>query len=411
MSIILKKAEAFVTNLLTEKLSDDYTFHNLKHTQDTVETAHEIAENSELSKKEIEIIQLAAWFHDTGHTVIYDGHEEKSAEIATKFLKEYNYSENDLKKVIDCILVTKLDQKPTTLLQKIIRDADISAIGKKGSLKRGRLLKEEWQKVLGKTYGEMEWLEFERNFYQNARFYTKYAQKQFENGLRKTRNKINKKIEELNEETNSMDNTAGGAAKNKVVGNQLEQIDKKILKKAIKEKIPDRGVETVFRTTSRNHLRLSSIADTKANTLISVSALVISIVMTLLIHSLENSPYLMLPTSVILVTCVITIIFATLSTKPKVTKNTVTRDDIRNKKGNLLFFGNFYAMDLDDYMWGMNEMLNDREYLYSSLTRDIYYLGLVLEKKYNYLKIAYTVFMYGIILSVLTFLISLNIGA
>ena len=83
MSIILKKAEAFVTNLLTEKLSDDYTFHNLKHTQDTVETAHEIAENSELSKKEIEIIQLAAWFHDTGHTVIYDGHEEKSAEIAT----------------------------------------------------------------------------------------------------------------------------------------------------------------------------------------------------------------------------------------------------------------------------------------------------------------------------------------
>jgi hypothetical protein len=150
-------------------------------------------------------------------------------------------------------------------------------------------------------------------------------------------------------------------------------------------------------------LRLSSIADTKANTLISVSALIISITMTILIDNLEFIA--VLPTSVILLTCVVTIVFATLSTKPKVTKNTITRDDIRNKQGNLLFFGNFYEMKLEDYLWGMNEMLNDREYLYSSLTRDIYFLGLVLEKKYSYLKIAYTTFMYGIVVTVLTFLI------
>ena len=137
---------------------------------------------------------------------------------------------------------------------------------------------------------------------------------------------------------------------NRVLIDNEAEIDKKTLKKAIKERIPDRGVETVFRTTSRNHLRLSSIADTKANTLISVSALIISIVISLLIDNLDFSPQLIIPTSVILLTCVGTIVFATLSTKPKVTKNTITRDDVRNKKGNLLFFGNFYEMKLEDYL-------------------------------------------------------------
>ena len=250
----------------------------------------------------------------------------------------------------------------------------------------------------------MEWLELEHNFYQNVQFYTDYASTHFKKGLRKTQRKINKKIEELKKDSNNMKNSVGMVSENKVPS---EQTDKKVLKKAIKEKIPDRGVETVFRTTSRNHLRLSSIADTKANTLISVSALIISIVMTLLIDNLEFTPKLIFPTSIILLTCVVTIVFATLSTKPKVTKNTVTRDDISNKRGNLLFFGNFYKMKLDDYLWGMNEMLNDREYLYGSLTRDIYFLGLVLEKKYSYLKIAYTTFMYGIVTTVAAFLIML----
>jgi predicted metal-dependent HD superfamily phosphohydrolase len=405
MHDILKKAENYVTHLFTENLGDDYTFHNLAHTQDVAATAGIIAQNSDLSRQEIEIIQLAAWFHDIGHIKIYNGHEEQSVEIARQFLQDQGYREPDIKKVTDCILATKVDQKPTTLPQKVIRDADISAIGKKGSLKRGQLLRYEWEKVLGKRYSDLEWLEFERDFYKNTKFYTDYARSQFGKRLRKNIQKIIKKLENKQRMVDTMDKTGSDNKKSEEIHPNPAEIDKKILKKAIKEKIPDRGVETVFRTTSRNHLRLSSIADTKANTLISVSALIISITMTILIDNLEFIS--VLPTSVILLTCVVTIVFATLSTKPKVTKNTITREDIRNKQGNLLFFGNFYEMKLEDYLWGMNEMLNDREYLYSSLTRDIYFLGLVLEKKYSYLKIAYTTFMYGIVVTVLTFLITL----
>jgi hypothetical protein len=96
-------------------------------------------------------------------------------------------------------------------------------------------------------------------------------------------------------------------------------------------------------------------------------------------------------------------VFATLSTRPKVTEGKVTREAIKQRKANLLFFGNFYNMSLDDFQWGVNEMLTDPEFLYSSMSRDLYFLGIVLGKKYRYLSLCYNIFMYGIIISVLGF--------
>jgi hypothetical protein len=86
-----------------------------------------------------------------------------------------------------------------------------------------------------------------------------------------------------------------------------------------------------------------------------------------------------------------------------VTSGTFTKADIEQKRANLLFFGNFYRMPLDDFQWGMTQMMNDREYLYGSMVRDIYSLGQVLGRKYRYLRISYNIFMYGIIAAVLAF--------
>jgi hypothetical protein len=101
-----------------------------------------------------------------------------------------------------------------------------------------------------------------------------------------------------------------------------------------------------------------------------------------------------------------TIIFAVLSTRPTITSLGLSKDDISKKKGNLLFFGNFISMPVEDYEWGMKELMADREYLYNNLIRDIYYLGVVLGKKYRYLRIAYNIFMYGLIVSVLAYIIA-----
>ena len=92
--------------------------------------------------------------------------------------------------------------------------------------------------------------------------------------------------------------------------------------------------------------------------------------------------------------------------KAKSIKGKFTEEDIRNKRTNLLFFGNFHKMQLKDYQWGMSQMLRDKEYLYNTMTMDIYFLGVVLAKKYKFLRIAYTIFMWGLILSVIAFAIA-----
>jgi hypothetical protein len=101
-----------------------------------------------------------------------------------------------------------------------------------------------------------------------------------------------------------------------------------------------------------------------------------------------------------------TIVIAIIATRPNVSKGKFTRDDIRNKETNLLFFGNFHSMKLSDYEWAMKEMLKDADYLYSSLIRDIYFLGAVLGRKYRLLRICYTIFMFGFVAAVISFVIA-----
>jgi hypothetical protein len=96
-------------------------------------------------------------------------------------------------------------------------------------------------------------------------------------------------------------------------------------------------------------------------------------------------------------------VFSILATRPNVTTGTFTREDIRQRKVNLLFFGNFHRSSLEDFDWGMREMMNDSDYLYGSMIKDLYFLGKVLGKKYEYLRLAYTVFMWGLIVSVLAY--------
>ena len=162
----------------------------------------------------------------------------------------------------------------------------------------------------------------------------------------------------------------------------------------------------MFRLTSKNHFTLSSIADSKAGTLISISAVIISIIISVLIRKLDTNPELIIPTIIMLLTLMGTIIFAVLSTRPNVTSLGLSKTDIAEKKGNLLYFGNFITMPVEDYEWGMQELMDDREYLYNNLIRDIYYLGVVLGKKYRYLKYAYNIFMYGLIASVVSYIIA-----
>ncbi len=192
---------------------------------------------------------------------------------------------------------------------------------------------------------------------------------------------------------------------------KVEKLKEKISKlqekvKQAKELTPTRGIETMFRTTSKNHMELSAIADNKANIMISINSIILSVMVSVLIRKLEEYPHMTVPAVLLTIVCLTTIVFAVLATRPNISKGKFERLDIVNKQTNLLFFGNFHRMSLKDYQWGMKEMLQDADYLYGSMIKDIYFLGVVLGKKYRLLRMSYTIFMFGFVLSILGFIIA-----
>ena len=140
--------------------------------------------------------------------------------------------------------------------------------------------------------------------------------------------------------------------------------------------------------------------------MISINSIILSVMVSVLIRKLEEYPHMTVPAVMLTIVCLTTIVFAVLATRPNVSKGKFKRLDIVNKETNLLFFGNFHRMSLKDYQWGMKEMLQDADYLYGSMIKDIYFLGVVLGKKYRLLRMSYTIFMFGFVLSILGFIIA-----
>lgn len=385
-SPIVQKAEAYVFSLIRDKLPPNYIYHNYNHTVDVVESVIEIAEGSELSKEETEMVVLAAWFHDTGFIEVYDGHEEKSQEIAAKFLRENLYPEEKIEMVLGCIAATKYPQQPTNMLEYVICDADLSGIASKKYYEKAAFLRRELELALGRTETDAEWLESEVNFLSQHRYHTPYAHLKFDK-------KRTLHVLELKDRLNKLQEAES---------KQSKKQDVKTAEKAEKEKRPERGIETMFRVTISNHMNLSKMADDKANFLLSINGIILSFAIANIISKLDvpGNLFLVYPTAILVLVCLVSIIFAILSTRKSV-KGRFTKADIQNKRANLLFFGNFYNMELEDFHWGFNEMMNDRDYLYGSMIKDLYFLGKVLGKKYRLVRVSYTIFMYGIIAAVI----------
>ncbi|WP_323787049.1 Pycsar system effector family protein [Psychroserpens sp.] len=385
MDTLIAKAETFVFELLKNELDQTYLYHNYKHTERVLKSIREIIKNTELSKEDALILELAALFHDTGYIEGADNHEEKSVEIVTKFLKEQDVEKTIIESVGKCIMETKFKEEPTTKLGKIIRDADASHFGKKYFSEASEFLRKELELRHINTYSPTEWRnENIKVLAKKHQFYTDYALKNWQPTKDKNLSKLFK------------------AKKKQKQKFKKEEIKAKY-KAQYKNDSPERGVQTFYRVALRNHIKLSDIADTKANILLSVNAIIISVVLANLISKLDTNPYLTWPTVIFTLFSVISMVMSIIATRPNVTSGQFTKEDVKNQKVNLSFFGNFHKMKLEEFEWAIQEMVNDKDYIYKALTKDLYFLGKVLERKYRILRITYTVFMVGIIVSLIAF--------
>jgi predicted metal-dependent HD superfamily phosphohydrolase len=407
---LLLDVEAYLTNFISDQVPKEYAYHDVQHTLDVVAAVQEIGKSFELGDNELELIVLAAWFHDTGYDKGALNHEERSAKYAEDYLKKYSYSPEKIKVVQGCILATKMPHTPETLLQRIICDADLSHLGQNVYWDRCSRVRQELTLTKSSIMSELEWIDFELNFINQHKYQTTVADHLY--GKRKQ-----KHIRQLQKQRWRLNPHEVITVEEMAIRDERKRQRKKAKKKntenganqdmGVKQINLGRGVETMYRTTYRTHVNLSSIADNKANIMLSINAIVISIVISTLLPQVIGNSKLFAPTILLLLVCLLSIIFATLSTRPKITEGKSTIEDIKQKRSNLLFFGNFYNMKLDEFHWGMTEMIKDPDFVYSSMTRDLYFLGIVLAKKYRYLRICYGIFMYGLVLAVVAFALAL----
>jgi len=392
-SELIKKARLYAEEVFASKVFEKMTYHNLHHTGEVVAAANVIGEKSGLNEDEMESLLIAAWLHDTGYVNGNKDHEESAATNAREMLGSWGASYKKILEVTEAIQATKMPQQPQSLISKVLCDADLYHLSTKEFLDHAKNLREEWR-LNGGGMSDEDWLQSTLSFLKQHRYHTPYGRSVLEEDKKSNVKKLKKLIDPEKKEKRYKD---------------LEEEVIKLKAKREKDKAlkPDRGIETMFRTTSHNHILLSSMVDNKSNILITINSIILSIVVSVLVRKLEDNMYLVGPTVLLVSVCLTTMVFAILATRPNITSGKFSREDIKNKETNLLFFGNFHSMEIDKYEWAMKEMMRDADYLYGSLIKDIYYLGKVLGKKYRYLRISYNVFMFGFVLSILSFVVAM----
>lgn len=375
---LLKKIEEYTTDLIIKKSSKELAYHTIDHTRQVVKNAKIIGTNENLNEDEMSILLTSAWFHDTGYIKKYLGHEKESVSIAVNFLT-LNKVDTDIQSLVsECIMATIFPHQPTNKIAEVLCDADFMHLGQKNYFDYAEKLRQELKNSGVRALKKYEFQKESASLFKSHCYYTDYCA----NELEKTKKK------------------------------NLRLLKKSIKKRKKKQKVAlekptkySRGVDSMFKLTARNQINLSSIADNKSNILISLNGIIISLGLVVLASKFKEEPAIIIPTLIFIVFSLSTIILAILSTRPKISSEKFNNDDVVQKKVNLLFFGNFYKMKVNEYQEAINEMINDDKHLYATMTKDQYFLGQVLARKYKLLRMAFNVFMVGLIVSVIAYLL------
>ena len=398
---ILEQAEQYVRSFFDTHADGRIIYHNRYHTEQVVAAAVKIAQHYQLNERDFFIVNVSAWFHDIGYFKGgAAGHEEKGAEMAAAFLSGTGVDAAAINAVRGCIMATQIPQKPANLLENIVCDADLFHLGTDEFSERNKLMRKEAEAMQNRKISKDEWRKSTIRLLETHQYQTDYSRLLLNET--KQENLMKLRMKDDPDPRNPISVLLHEHEKATVD----EEDDMSVKQKEKKKKDAGRGIDTVFRITSNNNQRLSSQADSKAHILIQVNSIIISVLLSLLLRKIEDHTNLAVPAIILLTVNLITIIFSILATRPHIPAGTFSQADLDEKKVNLLFFGNFYKMSLQEYANGMLIMMDDRDFLYGSLIRDVYFQGIALGNKYRWLRLSYNVFMYGLILSVLAFVVA-----
>src|SRR6266487_5323760 len=231
-NIVYKKTEEYVASLFERMHDPDLIYHNLNHTRCVVERAKEIAGHYHLSEADMMVLYVAAWFHDTGHLFTEASrHEEKSVELMKEFITDYITDPELINKIEESILATREPRHPANLLQQILCDADTYHFGTKEFKETNKQVRKEYILREGEI-DKREWDKRTLDMLELHQYYTTYCQGLLDDKKKSNMKKLKKKIE-----------------------NSEDANDSLVIRET--DSLTTKGIQTMLRLTSENHLKLS----------------------------------------------------------------------------------------------------------------------------------------------------------
>ena len=388
----LQQAKQFCLESLNAEKKPGLVLHNFIFAQHLYDHIERTRLNLNLAPHRAISAKIAAWMYVLGFQDNYTEPEIGALEQAKRFSAHVQLSQELADKVNYCLYCTSAPYTdPVAEEARLFLDALNSFCWIEDFDNYVKLLKVEQKMISGEIISN---LQFDEKLLQNLlsiRFFHPHSNVIYQALLNQKISDYTEKVEKGRVKEETLQNSG-----------QFAQIEKKI---------PNSGIQTFYRTNYRNHINLSAIADNKANIMISVNAILISVILSIVSYKnlAEENPMILMPVIIFLVTGLSSLVFAVLSARPKVTRQAEDASPDEIKK-NIVFFGSFTRLKPETFEKALDEVFRDSSLLYGNMSRDLYNLGKVLDKKYKYLTVSYNLFMLGFIFTVLTFIIALLLG-
>jgi hypothetical protein len=383
----IKKAFEFVFPFY-EKFGDVFLFHSYAFATEKVKACKEIGKAEGLGKAELVPGLLAVLFIDVGLPDAGD-HELDNKKIVERFVQEKSLPPDIEKPFQHYLQFLRFPTMPKNMIEQALLDGANTYLGLPDIIERADLLCFETEKANHLVYTEAEWLEVLRKKFVDNPFYTKYARETYGDQRHKNFYELKRRIWRFEEEAGRKKNSL----ETDLPGNLLS----------------NKETEDLFKIAFRNYLALTSVADRKAALLTQIGSIIVSVIIAYNVGHVHLNPLYVIPVGIILISSVVTIIYAILASRPQ--ENVSDTKAFANSES--FFFGSFDRVDrdfrkisLEAYSTGVNSIFKgDKEDVFRQIIEESFQVRRVLSRKFKYLAMAYNVFIAGLILTIVTFLI------
>jgi adenylate cyclase len=187
--------QEIILDKLEKELPEYLHYHNVKHTIDVITEVELIGWAEGVNEEEVLLLKTAALFHDSGHTIGYERHEELGCDLAREFLPKYSFTPEQIDRVCELIMATQMPPKPGNLLERIMCDSDLDYLGRSDFIPVSNTLYEELKRQ-DKIGSLNDWNKLQIKFISGHQYFTETARNLREVNKQKQIERIKSLIDE-----------------------------------------------------------------------------------------------------------------------------------------------------------------------------------------------------------------------